>query len=109
MLKILPSVRSGEAIVRTRPSGVCSQTVSDGLITFLRSSTPGVQIFAHSSRGPNIASFATGPLRPCWIRPMNIHVHFAFTTRASAFSSYGLKWRCTESVCTYTRSSFDQS
>ena len=40
---------------------------------------------------------------------MNIQVHFALTTRASAFSSYGLKWRCTESVCTYTRSSLDQS
>ena len=40
---------------------------------------------------------------------MNIHVHLALTTSASAFSSYGLKCRCTESVCTYTRSSLAQS
>ena len=87
MLKIRASTCSGEAIIRTRPSGVVSQTVSDGLTTFLRSSTPGVQICDQSSRGPNASSFSTGPLRPCWIRPMNIQVHFAFITRASAFSS----------------------
>jgi hypothetical protein len=40
---------------------------------------------------------------------MNIQVHFAFTTSATARSWYGLKCRCTESVCTKTRSSLFQS
>ena len=96
-------------MTRTRPSGVVSQVVSAGLMTFLRSRTPGVQIVDQSSRGPNSSSCSTGPLRPCWIRPMNIQVHLALTTRAPAFSSYGLKCRCTESVWTKTRSSFSQS
>ena len=92
-----------------RPSGVVSQKPSSAVTTFLRSSTPGVQMRDQSSRSPNSSGRAIGPLRPCWIRPMNIQVHLAFITSATAFSSYGLKCRCTESVCTKTRSPCFQS
>ena len=75
-----------------------------GLTTFLRSSTPGGPDAPTSPRAaPNSSGRSIGPLRPCWIRPMNIQVHLAFMTSATAFSSYGLKCRCTESVCTRTQ------
>jgi hypothetical protein len=98
-----------EFITRIRPIGVVCQTESSGVTTFLRSSTPGVQIRPHSERSPNSSGRSIGPLRPCWIRPRNIHVHLAFMTSATAFSAYGLKCRCTESVCTKTRSPCFQS
>jgi hypothetical protein len=108
-LKVRTSPRPGDDIVRTRPSGVSSQLVSAGVTTFLRCWTPGVHSCDHSTRGPNRSGSVTGPLRPCWIRPRYIQAHLAFMTRQVACSSYGLKWRCTESVCTSTRSPCDQS
>ena len=33
---------------------------------------------------PNSSGRSIGPERPCWIKPMNIQVHFAFTTSATA-------------------------
>src|SRR5579883_2828963 len=87
---------SFEQRTRTLPSRVVSQTVSAGLTTFLRCSTPGVQIRPHSSRGPSSSSRSTGPLRPCWISPKYIHVDFAFSTTALAVSSPSLKCRRSE-------------
>src|SRR3954468_7241888 len=76
--------RSIEHSTRTRPSRVVSQTVSAGLTTFFRSSTPGVQTCPHSWRGPKRSSSSTGPLRPCWMSPKYIHVDLAFITSALA-------------------------
>ena len=75
---------------RTWPMGVYSHWPSDGLTTFFICPTPGVQTGDQSTRSPNSSGRLIGPLRPCWIRPMNIQVLLAFITRQTARSSYGL-------------------
>src|SRR3954470_23878447 len=77
---------SAEQMTRTRPSRVVSQVPSVDLTTFVRCSTPFVQIRPHSSRGPNLSSLSTGPERPCWIRLKYIQVDFALITRHFAVS-----------------------
>jgi hypothetical protein len=68
---------SFEQSTRTFPSRVVSQTVSAGLTTFLRCSTPSVQIWPQSSRGPNLVvdGAAAALLDEAEVHPRRLRLH----------------------------------